>query len=321
MNKQNSILAVLLVVQVVIIAILLWPGGEHEKVARVFFADLDIGKVDRILIADDEENEAVLERVNGQWFIDIGMDEKFPAEQLKVKNFLHKLGGLQSRQIVTRTDSSHERLKVGEQAYNRRIQLESGDKSWPVLYLGSAPNYKTIHVRSKNDDAVYLVRDLSAWEASAESMAWWQTRYINVPADNLQAITVKNDHGDFRLLKNADGQWRLPDQPEQKLSTEKVATFLESVSQVSFTDIIKDRDFKPSTPMMAVVRLQTDDKDTELKIWAKEEEEGDYVMKSPESGFYVKAGMYELEDILQTQAADFMKDAESEKSPGSENEE
>ncbi|MBU0673843.1 MAG: DUF4340 domain-containing protein [Proteobacteria bacterium] len=304
MNKRNTILLALLVAQLAIIGFIARPGRNPLPAETVLFEGLQTAEVTRFVITDDGEKSLQVNRDKGPWQVSLGEGVMYDADTDKIEAFLEKIQGLKSSRLVTRTAGGHDRLKVGETKYSRRIELTLKNGKQLVVFLGSAPNYKSIHVRRGGEDPVYLVKDFSAWEAAADGSAWWQSRYLSVVPDQLREVTITNGQGKLNLLRGEEGDsWHLADQLETPLAKESLNTFLENVSQVSLSAVVLEEKDRPTGEPLAEMTLKTVDHRVSIQIWDRPDEKSDYFAKSSDSEFYVRVGPYAVGDILSGNAA------------------
>lgn len=96
-----------------------------------------------------------------------------PADAARVEALLDRLLALDSTGPVANSESAHDRLRVSEDDFERRISFlgQAGDLA--VLYLGSAPDMRSVHARVAGESAVHAVA-ISAWEVPVQPQSWSQ---------------------------------------------------------------------------------------------------------------------------------------------------
>lgn len=183
MSRLNKLLLLLLVTQLALIAYVYRPNRLSGPPTVHFFADTEANQVVALTIGDGKQS-LTLEKADGKWHL--GAPPHYPVAVKKVEGLVKKLLALRSSRLVTHTASSHQRLKVAADDYIRKLTISLQGGGSKELLLGTAPNYKTIHVRSPENDDVYLVKDLADWEAAVDPEDWWAHNYLgwNLPTCN-----------------------------------------------------------------------------------------------------------------------------------------
>ncbi len=303
MNRKNLILSALLVLQIVLVVIALRPAATRAPEKKTFFPDLATSQVTKLVIRDADKDLTLVKK-GDTWFVK--SDAEYPADQKKITDLLDKLTGLSSKRLVARTRASHIRLKVDDEVFNRRIEILTGDVP-ATIFLGTSPTYKTLHVRMAGENEVYLVRDLSIWEAQTGRESWWKTRYLDLAADSLTKVSLTNANGSFTLLKN-DGNWRLENE-DRPLLDKAVRDFIDAARSISLLKYLGTEE-KPEYGLdkpAATLTVATSDGNTiTVVIGPKNEEENNHVVKADNSPFYVSVASYTVEDLLNRKSTDLL---------------
>ncbi|WP_369600076.1 DUF4340 domain-containing protein [Hahella sp. SMD15-11] len=231
MKRWISWLSVLLGVQVLLSAALLWSGqkASFNQVEPLFASPL--AEADKIVIHDEDGNEVTLVRDGETWKLPDLYDLK--ADQSKLRKALETLSGLKRGWPVARTETSHERFKVTDKVHVRKITFYKGDSPWQTVYLGTSPAFKRIHLRKDGETEVYAV-DFAAYELPAKASDWLDTRVAAVDTDALSRI----EGPDFALVRDGD-QWKLEKVPEGKVQDDKgVESLLDDLKTLSILDVL-----------------------------------------------------------------------------------
>ncbi len=307
MNMRNQMLIAILLAQVALVAFLYWPQGRPSTgTATRLFSGVSAGDVNTFSIADQDGKNIILTKENGVWLIPAA--DNFPADREKLERFLEKITTLSSERLVTRTKSSHKRLKVDSSEFNRRVEFKTGlDIKGHTVYVGTSSNYKTVHLRIEGQNEVYLVKDLQPWEMSVEPSGWWESKYFSVKADEVVKVRLKNKEGDFSLEKQGENEWSMAGRPS-RAAIDAVKDFLGHLSPVSMTESLgkeAKKEYKMETPA-ALLTVNTRDQEITLAIGAEQKDANAYVMKSSASPFYVRVAKASLKDIMEQKADDFL---------------
>ncbi len=211
LNRSNIILAAALVVQIVLLAISVGArtGGE-ERVAQPLLSGFKVDDVTELVIADDLDNSLRIARRDDGWVLPKADD--FPVNSDKVGELLASIAGLDTGRLVASNPANFPRLEVAEEGFRRKLSITSGDET-SVLYLGGSAGADTVYARLAGDDRAYLGAGLSAWEASTQVSAWIDTSYVSVPQEDLIRIKVSNANGSFEFEPDG-GTWRYLGLPE-----------------------------------------------------------------------------------------------------------
>jgi hypothetical protein len=300
MNKLNRILAGLLVLQLVVAAVVLWPRPAASGESASLLPGVEAGDVVGLTISDADGQAVTLARKDGSWVLPEAGD--YPAEEERITTLLTKIEGLKADRVVTQTSASHKRLGVAEDDFERRIDLQMADGSRQRLYVGNSPTWQAAHVRADGQDEVYLTSELAAQDAGADAAAWVDTLYLSVPREQIVHMTLVNAQGTLELTREGD-TWSLAGlAPGETLDENKVSTLLTRVSSVTLEEPL-GKDDLPAYGLdepLATVTVETDDGQRYvLRIGAQDPEDNSYVLASSRSEYYVMVREYVAQNLVE----------------------
>jgi hypothetical protein len=304
MNRRNQILVGLLVVQLVVVAILFWPRSTASVEGQSLFPSVTADSIVGLTITDPEGQTLRLAKSGGKWVLPEAED--YPVTEGKVPTLLDKITGLKAERVVTQTSSSHKRLKVAEDSYERLIELELSDGTHHRLYLGSSPSYSATHVRADGQDDVYLAANLSAQDAGVAATDWVDPAYLSIPRDQIVAVTLENKNGSFDLEKSGDA-WTMKGLAEgETLNQTAVESLVSRAGTVTLTKPLgksEQASYGLNQPS-AVVTIRTHseeagDKTVTLRVGAKDPADNSYVVISSESPYFVRVSEYAVKDFVE----------------------
>lgn len=308
MKKHNRILAVVLALQVVLIAVVFWPrpaaSGEESG---PLLGEIEAGDIISLIIQDVDGNRLDLQRTTGNWVLPKADD--YPCQENRVPEMLEKLITLTADRLVTRTEGSHKRLQVASDDFLRRIELETADGQNRVLYLGSSPTYGATHIRLEGQDETYLTNDLSVWDANATATSWIDTNYLQVPQENITSLTLRNASGEWAFEKDDEGNWLLVGLAEDEtLDTTAVDSLVRQASSVTMLRPLgKDRETAYGLDQpLALVTLETGEETITLHVGAADPDDNSHVIKSSESPYYVRVSEYSANNLVDKTRDDFL---------------
>jgi hypothetical protein len=328
MNRTNRILAVVLALQILVAAVILWPrsttagaGGEP------LFANLEADQIVQLTITDGTGTDGTgtdgtgtdgtgrqIQLAKGPEGWGLPEADDFPTTENSVPDLLAKIVALKASPLVTQTPASHERLRVAASAFERRITFELADGTAHTLYVGTSPSFGASHVRADGQDEVYLTSDLSASDAATQPSAWIDTAYLTVPREQIVSLTLENANGTFRFEKVDDGAWTMIGlAADETLKESAVTSLLSRVSSVRMTRPLgktEQPDYGLQTPSAVVAVEAQDPEGTShtytLRVGAQSEEDQSYVIGASESPYYVRVSSYTADDLVQKTREDFL---------------
>lgn len=202
LNRTNLFLAALLVVQALLLAVsMVTTTGTAARTVAPILADIAAADLDRLIIADNLENEMTFARGDAGWVLPDADD--FPLDSAKINDTLDKLASMDTRRLVASNPANFARLEVKDDDFRRRITLQVGDEI-TVLYLGGSGGANTVYIRRADEDVAYLGTGLSSWELSTQVSTWLDADYVSVPSDDVLEITVQREDGQFTFRRDGE---------------------------------------------------------------------------------------------------------------------
>lgn len=196
MNGRIGLLGGLLIVQLIIVALVLWNQNRADSAAEKLL-DLDAKAVDRIVIADATSKIELLRR-DGAWQVG-----NAPADATKVDKLVNDFARFESAWPVATTTASAERFEVTEEKFQRRLTFQSGETVAGDVLLGTSPGFQRVHARSVGSDSIYAI-SFSNFQASTKAEDWIDKALL--AADGaLKSVVAPSG---FKLDKGKEG-WLL----------------------------------------------------------------------------------------------------------------
>ena len=320
MNKLNRILIVILVLQLVLAAIVLWPRQATTEEEQSLFPDLEMNRVVRVTLSGGDGSQIELAKQGAGWVMPDAGD--YPVQGDTVSSMLAKVAGLEGGQAVTETSGSHERLGVADDAFERKVEIELDDGTRYTLYVGTSPTFGAAHIRVAGQDEVYLTSDLSASDVGVLPTAWVDRVYLSVPQDQVMRLSLENENGEFTFVRLVSGgelapvteTWSMADLAEDEtLNVPAVQTLLSRVSSVSLLRPLgteEKAEYGMDDPTAVVtLRTQSDDagaKTYTLRVGAQDPEDNSYVVISSESPYYVRVSESTVQTLVEAVREDFI---------------
>ena len=309
-RNHHKILAAVLVAQIALTVVVFWPrpstAGQREPV----FPDLTAQDVTAVTIEDEQGNRTALERVAGNWVLPDA--DQYPAEGDTVDAFLDKFLSLTTGRLVTERETSHKRLRVAADEFARRVDLETGDGEMHTVYIGSSPQYGSVHFRLGGQSDTYLTSQVTTWDINASESSWIDTSYQSVTQDEVTRMTLENENGTFIFERSDDGAWTMVEpaiaEDEGLLNETQVESVLRRAATISMRRPLgkeEDARYGMDSPS-AQVALETSGGTVTLVVGAKDEDDASYVVKSSQSDYYVDVAATTVAALVENDRAAFI---------------
>jgi len=320
MNKLNRILIVILVLQLGLAAVVLWPRRATTEEGQSLFPDLEVNRVVRVTISSADGSQIELAKDGADWVLPEA--DGYPVQSSEVLAMLAKIADLHTGQPVTETSGSHERLGVADNAFERQVQFELDDGTRYTLYVGTSPTFGAAHVRAAGQDEVYLTSGLSASDVGVLPTEWVDRAYLSVPQDQVIRLSLENKNGRFTFVRPVSGAelgptpqiWSMADLAEDEtLNVSGVQTLLGRASSVNLLRPLgteEKAEYGMDNPTAVVtLRTQSEEAGTKnytLRVGAKDPEDNSYVVISSESPYYVRVSEFTVERFVEAVREDFI---------------
>jgi len=308
MNRNQQILAAVLVFQLALSAVVLWPrAGTFES--EPLLPGLQTADAVAMTITDNEGKHITLRQVSGNWVLPEADD--YPAQAERITPVLDKLVSLTTQRLVTRTEASLKQLNLAADNFSRRIDVEKADGTRYTLYIGSSPSYGSSHVRVEGHNEAYIAPNLTAWELSTGATSWVDSSYLYVPQDEVKRVTLANAQGTFTFTRDEQGNWNWLELPAgEELAQETVNTLVTRATSVILLRPLgkqKLTEYGLDNPAATVTLLKEDEQTVTLLVGAHDEADSSYVVHASTSLYYVRVNQYNVQALVQNGPADWIK--------------
>jgi hypothetical protein len=226
-----------------VIAVNLPSSSSEANVGGPLLSDYDPDSVDELRITDNNGVEITLAKVDGEWVLPEA--DNYPARTSNIESVLADIAGLQTDRLIARNATSHNRLEVKADNFQRRLDITSGDHT-DTMYIGTSTGASATHMRLNDDNEVYLTRNLAAWEVPTTLSRWIDLQYFSVAREDIVEITLENENGVFEFVK-VGGEWTyLGIGEDEVFDPESINSLLTNVSSARMTRPIgKEYEFSP----------------------------------------------------------------------------
>ena len=308
-KRQHQLLAGVLIVQLVLSAVVFWPRPLTAAQGEPLFGDLEAGDITVLTLEDGAGSVTRLEQVGGQWVVPEA--DNYPATMDEVVSFLDKLLAVRTDRLVTRGEASHRRLRVSPDEFARRISFQTDEGEEQTVYLGTAPQFGSVHFRLAGESETYLTSELATHDAAATVSAWVDLTYQRLEPEDVHRFTLENESGTFVFERIGEDGWMLADLNEDEtLDLGAVRGLLRRAGSVTMRSPL-GREDQPHYGMdapAARVTLELDEKTVTLLVGARDAEDGSYVVKSSESEYYVSVAETGVRELVETAREDLLEE-------------
>ncbi|MFM2161512.1 MAG: hypothetical protein RLZZ383_1024 [Pseudomonadota bacterium] len=166
----------------------------------------------------------------------ISTQDGYPASAEKVSAMIDALGKAELGAPVATQASSHEKLRVGDTGFGRKVEIVAGNETITV-FLASAAS-KAVWLRKAGGDDVWQVKGLTEFDFKDTAKALFPTNAVTVAADKLTQLEVTNANGAFALTKQGEA-WSLADLPAgMEVDASKVRDLATKLGSLRLSEVI-----------------------------------------------------------------------------------
>lgn len=309
MNKLNKVLIGLLALQALIMLIVFYPGGRGgNEAAGPLFPDFGQEVAEKITVHSENGKKVELVKKEGLWTVP--EEQGYPADAEKVEGVLRKIAEIETGSLISTEKSSHKRLKVSGDEYNRLVEIAAGGENTYRLFLGSSPVYRKVYVRSGSGEEVYQTGGIAAWELPAEPASWLDHKYLNLQEEAVISVEIENEAGIMSFLKEDSGAWSLEGLDKgMQIKQDEWKRLLKKVLYIRMDKPLGSED-EPKWGLdrpELILRIETktsgvvqgDAEVLTVRFGKKDEQNNAYPAKSSRSRFFVSVPSYSVSDLME----------------------
>ena len=314
MGRLIQILIVLLALQVILFVALDRTQPNLAAVSeRVAMVDIDEKAVTRLVITSSAASEVILEKQSDTW--GISNSDNFPADQDKVAELISKLQTIKRGVPVATSAAGMKRFRVAEDAFERHIQIYTGDTPAVDVFLGTSPRSRMVHVRSGQDTAVYETQ-MGLYHAPGTVPEWLDTTLVQIAYPDIQSISVpgvltlermptvpaEGDDGAGKPARRPAVIWGTPDTlaDNQMIEQDGADALARKISTIRYRDVLGKTlqpGYRLSPPALNIEVQSSDGRVLTYAIGVIEGEEN-YVLKASNRDEYFQIADYLAKGLL-----------------------
>jgi len=310
-NRNNVILAILLLVQFGLVVWVFRPAVSENAVTAPLVTKLDAGQVTGIVV-QDSTGQVQLAKHDGNWVAPGAGD--YPVPEAAVTKLISDVLAIDTGRLVASTPASHVRLNVAADNYVRRVELQMADGKRHVLFAGSSPNVNATHVRVDGQDAVYLTTGALSTDARTDLAGWIDTAYVRINAGEIANLVLSNHAGVFDFAKDSDGVWTLDGLAGGETVNQEAVNGL--ANRLAAIDLLRPLGktesptyglAQPSAVMTATVQAASGAAQIlTVAIGVVNPDDASYTTKASTSDYFATIAGFQVQDFVGKTRADFV---------------
>ncbi len=301
MNKTQKYLLGALALQIILIVVIFFLQRPVAASNNLVFTDLKIEAVTGINLSDSTGKLLTLQKEGDHWILPD--QANYPVNSDKVNQLIDSLAAIRDNRLVTRSESSQERLQISNNNFAHKVELTVNGKK-EIIYFGSSPTSNNFHFRLGGKNEVYLTNAVTTNLISTTISDWVDTIIYQIPYGSIKKISVKNGSGIFQFQKDATDQWTSEQLPTgSQFDQSKWSSLLTAFSTMRMVEPISKTvlpEYGFTTPSATIQIDYSDDAGTALSgtfIIGTKDESGNYYAQWSHSDYIYKISSYNAERI------------------------
>lgn len=282
MKQPTTTLAALLAAQLLLIAVVYWPGSPDAAIDRAPLLPDGLAKADQWRIEDGDDNSVVLKREGEKWLLpELG---NLPANSDKVNRTLGKLADTNEGWPVASSDAARERFEVDEDSFQRRLSADTSGEELVTLLLGTSPGFRNVHVRNSTQQAIYSI-PFNTYEVPAKADGWLDSSLLQI--EEPTAISG----ADYQLSKSGE-EWQSAD--DRQVDSDGIKSLLDALAYLQVNGIADSDAEARLADLDATMTLSVSDANGSYALSLYEVDESRYVRSDQYSQLF-KVSSYDFD--------------------------
>ncbi len=312
-HKRNlGLLGSLLLLQIALAIFFLVPWGQGPVEPERLLLMMQEVEVAELYIEDTAGNYMRIARVGEEEWV-LPETNNYPVTAVLADQLVEDMVELDNFRPVTETKGSHERLRVAEDDFERKVTATMVDGTEAVIFVGTTPLPRATHIRVAGDDRVFISDDLRHREVSLQPTYWVNTVYYSVDYSDVRKFTLTNPQGTFEFILGDDEEWQMKGLGlEENFNPNNLISLVTTVSTISLTAPLGNEE-KPEYGLLdpqATVWLEIQDEDaTEevtITIGANTQKPNRVVIKTSDSPWFIEANRFTVDRLINRTREEFL---------------
>jgi phage pi2 protein 07 len=290
MNRYLQILGMLIILQLIVSAVVLWPKSSKQQSDAVFL-NVPPAAVNNLVLADMQNNSLTLKKSAQGWEVQQN-NTIAPANTEQVDALINALTRSPAGWPVSTSEDALGRFAVAENDYQWKVTVKSDNPAvTETIFLGTTVNSAKRHARHSNNSSVYAL-NYSLSDKAVNAKDWLKRDVLALSVQNLVSINA----GDY-VLNRVNNEWRFPDQTAKEVvDQELVEMFTARLNSLRIDNLasgpLLDK-LKNEKPIQSIVLTASADNDKtagdKIREWVYEfykVDDKNYVKRKDVENFY-----------------------------------
>jgi hypothetical protein len=324
MNRTQQILIGVLVAQIVLAVVLLWPQPAKQPSAPLF-GELTADQISSFTVSDTDGHEVTINRSGEGWVID-GTDD-YPTMTDTVPEALESLVQITTGRTVATNKESHARLKVADADYTRKLVIRDDQGAEQILYIGTTVGTGATNVRLGGSDEVMLTDKVTGYDFGSEARNWIITKYVAIDRAQMTRLILENASGSYEFANTGTSDaenWVMSGLAAgETFNSNNMVSLLTRLTSLQLQEPLgksEKPEYGLDDPLAVATLYYTGEDGAEqqlvLTIGAKDDA-GNYYAKANVSDYYVKLPSTSVVDFVERTREAFLQAAAT-PTPGAE---
>ncbi|MFB1486213.1 MULTISPECIES: DUF4340 domain-containing protein [unclassified Thiocapsa] len=225
-----------------------------------------------------------------------------PVQSAKVEQFLGELAALKRTLPIATSEEARERFRVADDAFERRLTLESETGPIGGLLIGDSPGFRRVFARLPGEPGVHELR-LALSDVSARRDDWIEVGLLRLEGEQINRIATR----DWILSKDETDVWTLADS-NRPVDEETISALMLRIANLGYRGVLgitDDPAYNQQDPLIELEIGLTDGSTRHYRISRSKDSE-DYVLKDRERPWYFKLSEFDLGELLDIESADLL---------------
>ena len=292
MKKWIAILSSLLLVQLVLAIVINMGKQEYGAFqAREKLIAFDAQAADGLRI-EDNENKLMLKKQEGKWLLP--ESGNFPANADSVERLMEKLSALEKGWPVATTGGAIQRFKVADDEFERKITVLSGEEVLALIYVGTSPGFRKVHVRPVDEDAVFSVV-FNSWEANAKADDWIDKDLFKLDETEIESVEMPG----FVLQQEAGGLKIADLNDKEQIKVEESRSLLDKLTGLRIQSLLGTEakpEYRQEEPTLEINVVRNEGEALGYRF-SKPQDASYYVLKRSDQDHYVQVAEHIVNPI------------------------
>ncbi len=201
LTRFHKILIGLLAVQIMLVIIVLTRGEQGPATPRPVLAGFDAANATRLQVFSNGKPTLDLVKRDANWVVASSFG--YPVDATKITDALTPLAKMTATDPIATQAARHKQLKVADNDFERKLVITMGGKA-VTLFVGAPSGSRRNAVRIGGEQRVFGVSDVSPYLFSAEPRQWVNSKYVDIPKEEITKIVIEREGSVVELVRPAE---------------------------------------------------------------------------------------------------------------------